>query len=263
MASKRSSGGSVRRVTIPVEFRGHDCGSIAINLTALQQGITNELTRLFSQAMSIARAYSTEHTEPQEESLDARAAGDYVSQRVEQVCNGLIDDALSEWFVTRKSNADLLVESAVEDPDYHVFQVLIKRAIASGSVDNRRQPTKALAKSLGQSLSFKRGPKARSPYDGLDWVRDNLARVESAVKAARRSDPDDCDYALLGRLFRELLSSTRFMSLIAEVRLCRRRHRAVELLVGRKLGVGTDQARQIIALVKQSRSKNAPEFPSK
>ena len=259
MASKRSSKGSGRRVTIPLTVSGHDCGSITIDRTALQQGITGEFTGLFSASMDLARAYSIDDTGQPAGLLYARAVGAYVSRRVEQVCKGIIYATIMEWIATQKSDEELLAQLETEGHESLVPQVLIDRAMKAGSTTDRILLAKALAKSLG--FVGKRGPKPYNPLRGAVLICNNLARIESAVKAAMRREPDSDDYAPLIRLIKELIPSARAMSLAAEIHVCRRKHKAVELFVSRCLGIGPDQARQVTALVKSS-SKSARKMSS-
>lgn len=230
---------------------GDECGSVTIERGALRRSVRNRYGPLFSRTRELV------HSRRPEDSLEGFfEVGDlvaYVTRRVEEASKALVYDAVREWFSTQQSDANLLNEFEAEEFDPLVSQTLVKRAVASGSGDARRLLTRTFARSLG--ITLKRGPKAQSLYVQHEWIRKNLTRVESAVRSARQRDPDARDFAPLEQIIREFFPSALPASLLAQVCLCRRSHRAVELLVGRRIGVGPDKARQIIALIKHRPSK--------
>ncbi len=242
---------SIQRLDFPVRFRTHTCGSINIDLPKLRRAIRKELGRLLSASQTLAQAYNPAiRVNEKRVARDARACSDYVCRRIDFLCRELVWDPLLDWVATRGSDDELLEELA--KGHLALDSPLVREAIRRIGEAGTRPQQERLAEVLRARIAgVRRGPR-RKPIEQskLLWVRSHLPLIESAVREARRADGD---YEPLQHLLRVTVSAPNARALMTSVLDRRRRsNRCVELIVGTKLGVGTDRARTLILAARTS-----------
>ncbi len=246
--SPRSGGG--RTVTVPLEFAGLACGSIQVEVDAMEHAIGAVYATLLQATWGLAEAYG--HPRPSDARIKGpRAWSKYVVRSIELAAPTLVEDGFLDWIDNQKGSDEMFrdIEGGPHSLERSPGRKFVERIADFGTPAERRR----LARALGALARVRPGPWKPIQPSQIRWVRKHLARVQQAVKSARDPNDQDCDPIrdLLNELF-PTMSTASTMSLIAKVLASRRAHQATEIIVGQKLGVGRDKARQTIIAAKKT-----------
>ena len=230
---------------------GRQCGTIELDTAMVATVIRQEFGWIFSGAAAIIEAYGGQSRDPQGRK-SMRACATFVAKHVAHVAEHRVSQLAVAWFDREPRNAETRfqeLEVRGVNWDSPPVRTFVERICAVGSSKQRLR----LAKLLRRHVAGVRPGPPQVPVRGIKWLRTHLATLTDAVTLAR--DPVDPVFDDLSAFIQCWLPGESPLEVGYRVKKCRRRHEAIELLVGKKFSVGRPLARKAIQQVRAPQSR--------